>query len=172
MLSLLAFPSAAPDPPPPFPLPAIWSTLHCPCRSAFVRSQSVTSTVFSGGMSRTPLRATLHRYPPSRQVYRRSSGRADSTTGTRPISASSSVPYRSASSSAGKPRMMSTGTSSFVRSWREYRPSDPVPAPKTRMYTGSWSGTSSRSWRLLQHTPRAIGPTELFVAEWSSRENG
>ena len=106
-------------------------------------------------------------------MYLRSSGRADSTTGTRPISASSSVPYRAASSSAGNAKMMSTGTSSFVRSCSEYSPSLPVPAPNTKMYTGSWSGTSSRSCRLDQHTPRATGPpTELFDALCSSRENG
>ena len=83
------------------------------------------------------------------------------------------LPYRAASSSAGNARMMSTGTSSFVRSCSEYRPSLPVPAPNTKMYTGSWSGTSSKSCRLDQHTPRATGPpTELFDALCSSRENG
>ena len=137
-------------------------TDHCPCLSAFVLSQSVTSTVFSGGISRTPLRATLHRYPPSRHVYLRSSGLAASTTGTRPISASSKVPYLAASSCVGNARIMSTGTSSFVRSWSEYSPSLPVPAPNTSMYTASSAGTSSRSCRLDQHTPRLTGAGALF----------
>ena len=136
-------------------------TLHCPCLNALVRSQSVTSTVFSGGINSTPRLATLHLYPPSRHVYFKASGRAASTTGTRPISASSRVPYLAASSCVGKARMMSTGTSSFVRSWREYRPSLPVPAPNTKMYTASSAGTSSRSCRLLQHTPLFTAPPGL-----------
>mmetsp|Transcript_14307 Transcript_14307/g.47457 ORF Transcript_14307/g.47457 Transcript_14307/m.47457 type:complete len:210 (+) Transcript_14307:360-989(+) len=157
------------------PDPAFASTDHCPFLSALVRSQSVISTVFSGGIKSTPRLVTLHRYPPSRHVYRKSSGRARSTTGTRPISASNSVPYRRASSSVGNARIMSTGTSSFVRSCNEYSPSDPVPDPKTKMKTESQSGTSSKSRRLLQHTPLCTLPPAAACVDATacgSRENG
>ena len=56
-------------------LPAVASTDHWPCRSAFVRSQSVTSTVFSVGIRSTAAARDFAPVPPSRQVDLRSSSR-------------------------------------------------------------------------------------------------